>query len=188
MLGRALDSQPEFWRHVDAIRRGADPAAVARKYVRRDQSGRLAAIRYYLKLAAAAPDRRAAQMRLWVAGGAKAYRPGGSAAPGDPQRAVRRDALEVLAVGAVRVARRGAGRCVAHDCSVEGGAPLAADNRDDYCVVCASRGEARRPREGSEAERALFRAVTAAVLPDAPDRNRARRLRRHKGTAARAAA
>jgi len=180
----ALTAQGEFWNHVDELR--ADPGAgerLARHYVRRDPGGRVAAVQIYLERAAAVErtgDRRYEKMAVWGTG-LRAWFVDGSLEPGQPVRNLRADAVETIAVGAYRVARRGAGRCAVRDCYVDPitrkwcGQKLASDHHGDYCAGCAV--ALPRPRERQEAERALFNAVIPVVLGE-PSRPRARRVRR----------
>ena len=183
-LGLALTAQSEFWQHVDEVRADAEAAKrLARLYVRRDQGGRVAAVQEYIERAAAVdPGRDRAYQRaaVWQTG-LRGWFVDAQLAPGQPVRNLRRDVIETLALGAYRVARRGAGRCAAPDCCVDpitgvwSGAKLASDRDADYCTACAR--VLRRPRELEEAERVLFDAVVPVVL-GGPSRARARRSRR----------
>jgi hypothetical protein len=176
-LGLALTAQQEFWDQVASIRDGAKAEEIARRYIRRDQGRRLDLIVTLLKRAAEAPDDTAAKIRVWNAG-VSAYTVDGVPSTSSPQRALRADALRTLEIGAVRVARRGAGRCVAQDCPAEGGTVLACDGlRRDFCAVCEDRLPPSLKRSASEAERALFDGAIPLVL-DEPSRVRARRERR----------
>lgn len=177
-LGSALTEQPELWDHVAAIRAGTPADDLARRYVRRDQGRRVETVAAYLERAANATptaDHRFEKGAVWNTG-LRAWTVDGQLEPGQPQRNLRADTIETIALGALRVARRGAGRCADASCRGGEGARLAADNRTGLCGPCAAKP--RRPREMDDAERALFTAATPVVLPDAPDRQRARRLRR----------
>jgi hypothetical protein len=177
-LGLALIEQPEFWDHVEAIRAGTPAEDVARRYVRRDQSRRVKTVAAYLERATSASpsaDHRDEEQAVWSTG-LRAWTVDGRLEPGQPQRNLRTDMIETIALGALRVARRGAGRCADPSCCDGVGARLAADNRTGLCGPCAAKP--RRAREMDEAERALFDAATPVVLPGAPDRQRARRVHR----------
>jgi hypothetical protein len=181
-LGSALTGQDEFWDHVASIRAGANPERIARRYIRRDQGRRLKLITTLLERAAESPDDTAAGDRMWNAG-VNAYTVDGVPGPLSPQRSLRPDALETLAIGAARIARRGAGRCVAYDCPTDGGTVLAHDGaRRDFCAACEDRVPPSLKRSASEAERALFDAAIPRVLGE-PSRVRARReLRKTHGS------
>lgn len=124
---------------------------------------------------------------MWNAG-VTAYTVNAVPNPSSPQRALRRDALTTLAIGAIRIARRGAGRCVADDCPTPGGtvvwkgvqrpgATRALDaERRDFCSVCERRLPPSLKRAGSEAERVVFDGAVGAVL-GGPSRAQARRKR-----------
>lgn len=176
-LGLAVTARPEFWDHVATIRDGASADEVARRYIRRDQGRRRELITTLLERAAESPDDTTAKLRVLNAG-LNAYFVDGVPDPSRPQRALRADALRKLEIGAVRVARRGAGRCVADDCPTDGGAVLAHDgSRRDYCACCEVRLPASLKRSANEAERDLFDGATPLVL-SAPSRVRARRKKR----------
>jgi hypothetical protein len=170
----ALTLQPEFWEHVAAVR--ADHTAaqrLARRYVRRNQGGRLIVVAVYLQRAADAPNDRDAKMAVWATG-MPAYFVDGALEPGQPVRNLRRDVVESISIGAYRVARRGAGRCLEPSCADWCGAKLR-DGHGEFCTACST--VVRRPRELAEAERALFDALIPVVLRE-PSRPRARRARR----------
>lgn len=140
-------------------------------------------MRVYLERAAQAeesPDHRYEKLAVWATG-LRAWFVDGSLEPGQPVRNLRADTVETIAIGAYRVARRGAGRCAVPDCCVDpvtkrwSGAKLAGDHHPDYCSACAQVD--RRPRELHDAERALFNAVIPAVL-GGQSRPRSRRMRR----------
>jgi len=178
-LGSALTEQPEFWDHVAAIRAGTPAGDVARRYVRRDQSRRVETVAAYLERAASATpsaDHRPEKEAIWNTG-LRMWTVDGQLQPGQPQRNLRTDTIETIALGALRVARRGAGRCTDPSCCDGQGARLAADNHCGLCVPCAAKPPRPR-REMEDAERALFDAATPVVLPGAPDRQRARRVHR----------
>jgi hypothetical protein len=176
-LGLALTAQPEFWNHVASVRDGAKADEIARRYIRRNQGHRLELITTLLQRAAEAPDDTAAKIRIWNAG-LNAYSVDGVPNTSSPQRALRPDALMRLGIGAVRIARMGAGRCVAYDCPTEGGTVLARDGfRRDLCAICEDRVPASLRRSAGEAERALFDGANPFVLGE-PSRVRARRQRR----------
>jgi hypothetical protein len=188
-LGIALANQPDFWDDVDRIRQGESALAIARRYVRRDQSRRAELISVYLQRAADAaphPDHRFETAAL-LAIGQRAWWPDAPLDPGQPQRNLRRDVIETIEMGALRVARRPARRCADPDCGDPHGGALGRYNDDDYCGPCkdAVRQQrvVRQPRETDEAERALFDAAIAAVLKNAPNRPRSRRQRRHRSAA-----
>jgi len=107
-----------------------------------------------------------------------AYFVEGVPGPSEPQRGLRSDVRETLCLGAIRIARRGANRCVAYDCPYRDcddhgckvrdcqrhrpGSPLSKSTTLDYCPDCLS--TVRRPREAEEAERSLFDGGIAAVF------------------------
>lgn len=174
-LGHALTLHHEFWEDVAAVRADTTAAQrLARRYVRRDQGGRLAAVAVYLERAAAAPNDRDAKMAVWATG-MRAWFVDGDLEPGQPARDLRRDVVHTISIGAYRVARRGAGRCLSPPCAHWRGTKLAQDARGEFCTACAT--VVRRPRELDEAERALFDALIPVVLRE-PSRPRARRARR----------
>jgi len=172
-FGVVLTEHEEFWEHVAELE--ADRSAgerLARLYVRRDQGGRVAAVRTYLERAAEVAEmgRDYQCMRAWATGG-RAWWDDAPLEPGQPvQLPLRPDVVQTITFGAYRVARRGAGRCVALQCQ-----ELRGPNRGEYCARCAT--ESRRPREAEEGERALFDALIPAVL-GGPSKQRARRIRR----------
>jgi hypothetical protein len=177
-LGLALTEQPEFWDDVAAIRAGTPAGDVARRYVRRDQARRVETVAAYLERAAnvtPSADHRFEKAAVWNTG-RRAWTVDGQLEPGQPRRNLQTDTIETIDLGALRVARRGAGRCADPSCCGGEGARLAADNRNGLCGPCAAKP--RRPREMDDAERALFDAATPVVLPGAPDRQRARRVHR----------
>jgi hypothetical protein len=175
VLSLALTAQPEFWQHVAAIRSGEHtPSSLAPTYLRRRHGRRLELLERYLQIAADAESDNEAKMRLWNIVPVS-YSVEGVPAPDAPQRALRADARWTLSVGALRVARRGASRCVAHDCGFCDCAdhnchqrachvhrPGAPHVNGDYCAACSSK--LRRPREAEEAERSLFDGAIAVVL------------------------
>jgi hypothetical protein len=181
-LGLALTAQPEFWDHVARIRDGAKADELARRYIRRNQGRRLELIATLLGRAAEAPDDTAAKIRIWNAG-LNAYSVDGVPNTSSPQRALRGpDALKTLGIAAVRVARRGAGRCGAYDCPTDSGTVLASDGyRRDLCAACEDRVPPSLKESASttaiEAERALFNGAIPFVL-GGPSPVRARRERR----------
>jgi len=109
--------------------------------------------------------------------------------PGERQRAGRRpDWAVTILIGAVRVARRGAGRCLEPECLLtrDGkrwtGEKFRAGSKghqsSGYC--CAKhKDRPRRPNETGEAERALFDALAPLALSDESSRPAARRLERN---------
>jgi hypothetical protein len=176
-LALALTHQPQFWRHVASIRAEERTAAdLASLYLRRPLSGRLELLELYLTTAAEAESDGRAKMKLLNIAPV-AYAVEGVPGPTAPQRSLRVDAQETLMIGALRVARRGAGRCIAHDCGFRDchehncyrkqcpvhrpGAPLS-KYAIDYCAVCEPK--IRKARETDEAERSLFDGAIAAVL------------------------
>lgn len=156
------------------MRVGHNPVDLARHYVSRNQGRRVELIAAYLNRAAAALDngRLYAKWDVWNIA-AQGWVVGST--PRDPLapiRALRQDAALSMARAALRVARRGAGRCADPDCCVDDravpwlartGRRLARDNRGDYCSVCAKR-QPRYGRGDIEAERVMFDRAIAAVL------------------------
>jgi hypothetical protein len=180
-LGLALTTQREFLDQVASIRAGANPEQIARRYIRRNQGRRLELITALLERAAEVPDDTMEQRRTRrraMTAGANAYVEDGVPGPAAPQRSLRWDALRTLEIGAIRIARRGAGRCVAYDCPTDGGTVLAHDGlARDYCAGCEVRVPPSLKRSGGEAERVLFDGAVPVVL-GVPSRSRARRQRR----------
>ena len=165
-LAVALREQPEFLRHVEQVAADPDAAeALARRYFGRDDHGRkgalIAALLRRAGAAYACGGQPEAEYAMWCA---VAYFPGGEVSEGQPRRALRADQAETLLTGARRVARRGAGVCVG--CGAVLGAP---HNRDDCPESCP--WPQPRPREGVEAEKALWRALAVGAA-------RSRRARR----------
>jgi hypothetical protein len=163
ILGLALAAQPEFFEHAGAVRDGADVRALAQRYVRRDQGRRVELIATYINTAASVPagERKLARVRVrdlkpvsyWVEAPLATYA---------PKRALRMDAADSLRRAAIRVARRGAGRCADPSCCPNVGARLATDSLGDYCAACL----ARQPhsRNDVEGERELFDRAVCWVL------------------------
>lgn len=146
--------------------------ATARLYIPRDQGRRRELVETYLLEVAERPAGGRARVRL-LGFGTVAYAVEGSPSTGAPRRALRLDALATLQVGALRVARRGAGRCAAGDCPETGGRHLSGGS--GHCWSCESK---RSPSllASAEAERTLLTRAVAAVLGDRPT-SRARRRR-----------
>jgi hypothetical protein len=175
LLADALTNQREFWEQVRVIQNGDQtPEEVAQRYVRRDQGRRLELVAHLLRTAAAAPDQRAAG--LLGCGGA-AYSVNGEVLPQDAKRALKAGALLTFRDAGLRIARRGAGRCVALDCPVGKGALLANDGVSrDYCASCARRIPRKVQASATDAERELLTAAVSFVL-GGQDRKAARRTR-----------
>lgn len=178
-LGWALASRTEFHQHVALLREGTSAEDVAGLYVRRAGQRRDALLVYLGVAVAAGPSRLEVRDAITNLG-EPSWWMDAPPDPRGPRYALRRDAAETIALGALRVARRGAGRCVDPRCGHDGHGRWAevkylSPDRD-YCHACAAR--TGRPREGLEAERALFDAVIPVVLSDADSRPRARRARR----------
>lgn len=180
-LALGLKGEPKFWTQVDSIRAGGETAAsVAPRYFRpfmaKRHAQRAELLEEYLSTAADAPPDMAKAYICNIA--PVAYFVEGVPGPSEPQRALRADARQTLLIGAIRIARRGAGRCVAHDCAFRDcaahrcqeknchrhrpGALLSRYATGDYCAVCESK--VRPLRETDEAERAVFDGAIAAVL------------------------
>lgn len=105
-------------------------------------------------------------VRAWTVG---TDRPGD---PRAPKRALRDDAADSMARAAIRVVRRGLGRCADPDCCGGAGARLAADSSSDYCEGCRRRQP--HPRSDVEGERVLFDRAVFAVLRTENSRPRRR--------------
>lgn len=196
-FGWVLSRQAEWWEHVEAARKGSTPLALVleHRYARGQRADVVAEL---LRRAAAAPSTTPAgrpttafavfEMQNRGLGGWHDEAP---VAAQQPQQGLRRDAARTIFLGAVRVARRGAHRCLNLECFPgEGGEKLRRTNPSDYCRRhdprnnrTVPRGERPRvpgrPSEADEAERALFDAVTPLVLPEELSRPSARRLRRN---------
>jgi len=169
-MGAALTMHPEFFLHVAEVRAGTDPGQVASRYVRRDQGQRAEALRVYFEVAAEADphaDHRYIKTAVWSIG-MKAWFVDAPLEPGQPQRALRRDAIETMGWAAIRVARRGAGRCAFPDCCGGKGAQLAADRASEHCQAHAFYD--RKPRGFVEIDRALFKNLLPALLIEAERR------------------
>jgi hypothetical protein len=160
----ALIEQPEFVEHTRAIRSGTSADVLAARYVRRAQGRRVEAVAIFLRAAAAAePHAREVHAKARVLNvGTRAWWSDGRREPGQPQRNLRPDAMSTLEYAAVRLARRGAGRCTHADCAGWRGAKLASDRSADHCAEHAWMD--RQPRRFVECDRAFFRALLPAVL------------------------
>jgi hypothetical protein len=198
ILGVALIEQPEFWRHVAAIRDGSATAfELARKYIRRDQGHRRRLIAEYLTRAAEASSDGVAKARVLNIG-LKFFTVDGDPADSAPTYSLRPDAADTLWRGAIRIARRGADRCISPDCGRPPnggfsefcppvGAKLAAGRKDGLCQRCrrleaqakAKRGQPKT-ETGLEAERRLFDAAIPQVFPGVPSRPTHRRKHRRE--------
>lgn len=198
VFGTALTTQPEFFTHVQAVRSGKDASVVAVPYVRRSQGHRRELLAVYLDRAAEPDPWSVHQARMyvwnilpigWVVGAPRTN-------PSAPARAIRSDAAETIAHGALRVARRGARRCCAvycdplpgsrgkpgvstanHPPKIGRGEVLAKNRVGDYCLACAQQVTRRQHSRGLEAERRMFDAAIPVVL-GVESRPRARRRRR----------
>ncbi len=172
-MGSALTLHEEFFTHVAEIRAGADPSRVAARYIRRDQGQRVRALSLFFEIAAEAephPDHRHVKTAVWNVG-MKAWWVDGPLEPGQPQRALRWDVVDTFSLAAIRVARRGAGRCAQPECAAGRGAKLASDTRGDHCR--AHEWLDRKPRAFVEIDRALFDSLVPLLL-DERDRRDAR--------------
>ena len=189
MSSLSLSHQEEWWAHVAAVREGSKPLDVVKRhgYARGHRAKVVAEL---LRRAAAAPSTtpagrpttelsKFAMLNASVCGWA-------DDAPLErwqPQRALREDAARTILIGAVRVARRGALRCMEPECVLDHerkrwkGAKLERGNDSGYCFP--HHGRVRRPSEAEEAERALFDALAPLILREEPSRPDARRLRRN---------
>jgi len=165
-FGSALIEQPEFAEQVHAMRSGlASPHELARRYVRRDQGGRrVEAVRVFLEVARSAePYRNEALAKAAVLNvGNRAWSVDGPRQAGQPRRNLRPEAVAAIEYGAIRVARRGVGRCAHPDCCNWRGARLAADTSSDHCGQHAFLD--RRPRRFVEVDRPFWRALLPLVL------------------------
>lgn len=156
--------QPELVDRIRAIRAGAPVHDIAERYVRRAQGRRVEAVAVFLGIGADAephPTEAIAKSRLRNVGG-RAWWIDGGREPGQPLRNLRTEAIDSIAEGALRVARRGAKRCVKPDCCDGRGAKLANDAEGDHCSAHAALDG--RLRYFVEVDRRFWRDLLPAVV------------------------
>ncbi len=190
-LGFALTGEPAFFEDVAAARLGLhDPLELARRYIRRDLSQpqgapadelanvdpRRRLVALYLERGSEAPPYRngdLARMATWSVGMRAWFVRGEVTDPAAPRRPLRRkDAQNTINHGAIRVARRGARRCVHYHCMKDDIAGrgdewtgvLLGSRSDDYCHRCAKKLTVRHRKRGVDAEREMFASAVAAVF------------------------
>ena len=155
-FGWALSRQAEWWEHVEAVRQGSTPLALVLQH-RYARGRRAEVVAELLRRAAAAPSTTPAGRPTTALatfemqnGGLGGWHDEAPLEPSQPQRALREDAARTICLGAIRVSRRGAHRCLSLDCVPDkGGAKLSRRNSSDYC----HQHEANNDRVRGQAER-----------------------------------
>lgn len=193
VFAEVLYREEWWWRHVEVVREGARPVDLSREYVTRG-GRRHRVVAEFLRRAAMAPttgdariDRLHGRDAMVNISRHFSWADDAPLKPGERRRAGRRpDWARTILVGAVRVARRGAGRCMEPECLADRGGKLWTGEQfrkgssgyegSGYCRDCKDR--VRRPSETTEAERALFDALAPLVLRHEWSRPAARRAQR----------
>jgi hypothetical protein len=188
VFAEVLYREKGWWRHVAVVREGARPVDLSREYVTRG-GRRHRVVAEFLRRAAMAPTTGDAMIdrlhgRDYMVNISRhfVWEDDAPLKPGERRRAGRRpDWARTILVGAVRVARRGAGRCMEPECLLDRANELWTGvqfrkGNSGYCKRC--KGRTRRPSETTEAERALFDALAPLVLRHEWSRPAARRAQR----------
>lgn len=177
-LGGTLARDDTFWEHVEAVAAGSDPRPAARLYVLRKSSHQDAIVRL-LEIGAAHADQRFARdgiragrgiLAVTTAAGPIVYFEEGQ----EKANAFSLSGAQVLDIGALLIARRGAGRCL--DC----GEPLSETTtetpsqlrrrtkRVNYCVKCGPRVMVDMRQEQREAITTVLDDATPQILAAHP--------------------
>jgi hypothetical protein len=159
-----LIEQPEFIDQIRAIREGMAVEEIAARYVRRNQGRRVEAVAVFLqdgrhgRTAPHGGDRQVQRNER------RQRRVVGRRAPRarTAERNLRSEAVRSIEEGAMRVARRGAGRCVKLDCCHFRGAKLRDEHGGDHCSL--HRSLDLRSRYFVEVDRRFWRDLLLAVL------------------------